>query len=450
MPADVLPASTPPGSAPSKSTPPPIAPDLQVAHVLFMDMIGYSRLQIDLQRSLIGELQAIVCATQEYTRANAQSALICRPTGDGMALVFLNDMLAPLRCAIEIATALRDLPRIKIRMGVHSGPLYIVQDINGSRDVHGDGIIMAQRVMDCGDDGHILLSGELAAMIGKVKPWSLYLTDVGECGIKHGQTIPLFSLTSRTPGKEFGNPRAPRKVMTHRTSTPPLVHLTAARSVEPENGQRALIYFTLFLMLFGTVGAAGWVTSSGFRTLCRAAFAFPAAASPAIKATGQDTENTAANVLTRDTQSDIAVTPQREAPSQPPPKSVPKSQPRNTRDKGSKGIHIAAHPLPPPQTTLPLPTAAPTGDEENVWHSFKTIAHVPKDGHGERILHVTYKFKDQVREADSEPLGEEGQLQLACEFQGATLTVRIEYGSGAVYQQDFVTAPDSIELEAKP
>ncbi len=450
MPADSLPASTPQEAAPSTSTPQILASDLQVAHVLFMDMIGYSRLQIDLQRSLIGELQAIVCATQEYTRANAQSALICRPTGDGMALVFLNDMLAPLRCAIEIATILRARPRIKIRMGVHSGPVYIVHDINGSRDVHGDGIIMAQRVMDCGDDGHILLSGELAAMIGKVKPWSLYLTDVGECGIKHGQTIPLFSLASREVGKEFGNPRAPRKVMTHRTSAPPLVHLTPARPVEPETGQRALIYLTLFLMLFGTAGAAGWAVSPGFRTLCRTAFALPAA-SPAVKAAGQDAENTGVRDLTLGAQSDVAITPGAEGPSRPQDsKSAPKSLPRRTSDKGNKGKHIPAQALPAPDPMLPLQPATVTGDEENVWHSFKTIAHVPKDGHGERILHVTYKFKDQVKEFESEALGEEGQLELACEFQGATLTVRIEYGSGAVYQQDFATAPDSIELEAKP
>src|SRR5512146_2735910 len=141
------------------------APRLELAHVLFMDIVGYSKLPMDEQQSVLSELKHAVRQTPQFLSADNTDQLIRLPTGDGMALVFFGDPEAPVRCAMELAQALRACPKIQLRMGVHSGPVYRIADINANRNVSGGGINLAQRVMDCGDAGHILVSAAVAEVL---------------------------------------------------------------------------------------------------------------------------------------------------------------------------------------------------------------------------------------------------------------------------------------------
>lgn len=179
---------------------------LETAHVLFMDIVGYSKLLIDQQKEALRKLQQIVLATSECCQAKPEN-LIRLPTGDGMALVFFGDPEAPVRCAIEISRALRDQAGIELRMGVHSGLVYHLADINTNMNVAGGGINIAQRVMDCGDTGHILVSKRVADDLGQLARWSNYLHDLGNAEVKHGLKVHVFNLF----GDDFGNADAPVK-----------------------------------------------------------------------------------------------------------------------------------------------------------------------------------------------------------------------------------------------
>ena len=180
---------------------------LETAHVLFMDIVGYSKLRIDQQKESIRKLQEIVSAADDCRRAQMNQNLIRLPTGDGISLVFFGDPEAPVRCAIEISRALRNQSEIGLRMGVHSGLVYRIADINTNMNVAGGGINIAQRVMDCGDSGHILLSKRLADDLGELTRWSDNLHDLGIAEVKHGVKIHVFNLC----GDDFGNPVPPAK-----------------------------------------------------------------------------------------------------------------------------------------------------------------------------------------------------------------------------------------------
>lgn len=182
--------------------------DLELAHVLFMDIVGYSKLPTDEQTQIVKQLQQIVSGTDTFQRAKANKQLISRSTGDGMALVFFSGPKAPVECAIEISGGLRSQPHIKLRMGVNSGAVYRVTDMNKTIDVAGTGINMAQRVMDCGDDGHILLSKSVADLLGELGEWRSRIHDLGECKVKHGVKVHVYNLCFG----EIGNPRAPAKM----------------------------------------------------------------------------------------------------------------------------------------------------------------------------------------------------------------------------------------------
>ena len=182
--------------------------DLELAHVLFMDVVGYSKTSVDDQREILGELNATVRETEQFRKADAQQKLICLPTGDGMALAFFTTPEAPVRCAMEIARALKNHPEIQLRMGVHTGPVNTVADVNERANVAGAGINMAQRVMDCGDAGHILLSQRVAEDLGQSREWSPLLHDLGECEVKHGVQVHLFNFH----GDDFGNAATPTRV----------------------------------------------------------------------------------------------------------------------------------------------------------------------------------------------------------------------------------------------
>src|SRR4029077_7579836 len=135
---------------------------LEIAHVLFIDIVGYSKLLINEQSEQMQKLKEIVRGTQQFRLAEAEGKLIRLPTGDGGALVFRTNLEAPVLCALEVAKALKDYPELRVRMGIHSGPVNEVTDLNEQANIAGAGINIAQRVMDCGDAGHILLSGHVA------------------------------------------------------------------------------------------------------------------------------------------------------------------------------------------------------------------------------------------------------------------------------------------------
>ncbi len=180
---------------------------LEIAHVLFIDIVGYSKLSINQQRSLVDELTQVVRSCDQYQKAHAADRLIKIPTGDGMALVFYTSPEAPAQCAVEINRALRGHPQLKLRMGVHSGPVSGVIDVNERANVAGAGINLAQRVMDCGDAGHILLSKHVAEDLEEYEEWRPLLHDLGACEVKHGVRIAVVSLHA----EDVGNPELPRK-----------------------------------------------------------------------------------------------------------------------------------------------------------------------------------------------------------------------------------------------
>src|SRR6266498_3794936 len=180
---------------------------LEIGHVLFMDLVGYSKLLLDEQRELLQRLTEIVRSTEQVRAAETADNLIQLPAGDGMALVFFNSPEAPVQCAIEIGKKLKQYPQIKLRMGIHSGPINEVRDVNDRANVAGAGINIAQRVMDCGDAGHILLSKRVAEDLAHSRKWRPYLHDLGECAVKHG--VPIFIVNLYTD--EIGNAQLPEK-----------------------------------------------------------------------------------------------------------------------------------------------------------------------------------------------------------------------------------------------
>jgi TolB-like protein/class 3 adenylate cyclase/Flp pilus assembly protein TadD len=193
-----------------QDTPAEPTPDLQleIAHLLLIDVVGYSKLLVDEQIELLQELTQIVRSTGSFRAAEARGELIRVSTGDGMALVFFHSPEEPARCALEISRALHDQPSIQLRMGIHSGPVNRVIDVNEKTNIAGSGINVAQRVMDCGDAGHILLSAHVAEDLYEYRHWQPYLHDLGECEVKYGLRLHLFNLYK----DGLGNPQVPEKL----------------------------------------------------------------------------------------------------------------------------------------------------------------------------------------------------------------------------------------------
>jgi class 3 adenylate cyclase len=172
---------------------------LEIAHVLLIDVVGYSKLLVNEQIEFLEELNQIVRSTECFRAAETAGKLIRVPTGDGMALLFFQSPEEPVRCALEISRTLKDHPRIRVRMGVHSGPVNRVTDVNDKTSFAGSGINVAQRVLDCGDAGHILLSKHVADDLSQYRHWQPYLQDLGECEVKHGLRLHLFNLCKGRP-----------------------------------------------------------------------------------------------------------------------------------------------------------------------------------------------------------------------------------------------------------
>jgi TolB-like protein/Flp pilus assembly protein TadD/class 3 adenylate cyclase len=180
----------------------------EIAHVLFIDIVGYSKLLTNEQKARIETLKNIVRGTEQYQRAKAEEKLLGLPTGDGGALVFRNDHEAPVLCAMEISRELKNHPELRVRMGIHSGPVNEVSDLNQQANVAGAGVNIAQRVMDCGDAGHILVSRHVAEDLEQDEDWRPLLHELGPCEVKHGVRVDLFSLYS----DEIGNANLPTKL----------------------------------------------------------------------------------------------------------------------------------------------------------------------------------------------------------------------------------------------
>jgi TolB-like protein/Tfp pilus assembly protein PilF len=185
---------------------------LEIAHVLFIDIVGYSKLSISDQHAAVEELTRIVRASEQFQRAEAASRLTRIPTGDGMALAFYTSPEAPVQCAVEISRALKEYPRLQLRMGIHSGPVGGLVDVNERANLAGAGLNMAQRVMDCGDAGHILLSKHVAEDLEEYEKWRPLLHDLGLCEVKHGVRLPVVNLYN----DQFGNAKLPQRFKTVR------------------------------------------------------------------------------------------------------------------------------------------------------------------------------------------------------------------------------------------
>src|SRR3954454_269415 len=180
---------------------------LEIGHVLFIDIVGYSKLLIEEQKERLHQLTEIVLATAQVSDSTDEQ-LVRLPTGDGMALVFRHSAEEPARCALEVAEALRKHPELSVRMGIHSGPVSEVTDVSGRTNIAGAGVNMAEGVMDCGEAGHILLSQHVADDLVQYRQWAPRLRDLGECEVKHGVRLRLVNLYA----EPLGNPQPPEKL----------------------------------------------------------------------------------------------------------------------------------------------------------------------------------------------------------------------------------------------
>jgi class 3 adenylate cyclase len=219
----------------------------RIGHVLFIDVVGYSKLLINEQTRLLRELNELVQGTEQFRAAEKKHRLVRIATGDGMALVFRDSPESPAQCALQISQALRSrtLP-FSIRMGIHCGPVSEVTDVNKQTNVAGAGINIAQRVMDCGDAGHILLSKHVAEDLEHHARWRSFLHDLGECEVKHGYRIALVNLYS----PEAGNPRPPEKI----------------RRIRKKQAANSLLVYSMTAALGLAIVGSSWFFSTHFST----------------------------------------------------------------------------------------------------------------------------------------------------------------------------------------
>jgi TolB-like protein/class 3 adenylate cyclase/Flp pilus assembly protein TadD len=222
--------------------------ELEIAHVLFIDVVGYSRLLINEQSALLAELNQLVRTTPHFCTAEAAGKLIRIPVGDGMALVFFTSPEAPVQCALEICKALQEHPHIHLRMGIHSGPVDPVTDVNDRSNVAGAGMNIAQRIMNCADAGHILLSKRVAEDLAQYGHWKSRLHDLGEIEVKHGAVISVFNLY----GEGFGNSQVPTRIKKQSRRLFPSPRQT------PTSRRRSAVRAVAFFVLPIAIGISAW------------------------------------------------------------------------------------------------------------------------------------------------------------------------------------------------
>ena len=204
---------------------------LEIAHVLFIDIVGYSTRLTDEQQALVDRLNQAVRSSDEFNKAAATGRLKKIPTGDGMALIFYNSPEQPVECAVEISRVLRHHPDLPVRMGVHSGPVSAVTDVNDRVNAAGVGINLAQRLMDCGDAGHILLSKRVAEDLQQNGRWRPHLHDLGEVEVKHGERVHVFNFYT----DDAGNSDPPKKLI--QTKPEQRSAVPSAEKVAPKGGR---------------------------------------------------------------------------------------------------------------------------------------------------------------------------------------------------------------------
>ncbi|MBA3960331.1 MAG: hypothetical protein H0X40_00310 [Chthoniobacterales bacterium] len=224
---------------------------LEIGHVLFVDIVGYSKLLINEQSELLQHLKEIVRESEQVRAADAEGKLIRLATGDGMALVFRNSPEAPAACALELSRADKQHPELQLRMGIHSGPINQVTDLNERANVTGAGINMAQRVMDCGDAGHILLSKRAADDLAEYRHWQQLLHDLGECEVKHGVTLSLVNLYTDTDG----NRELPAKLRRAREQQ-------TAKERAASRRRRMIVLIGIAVLILALAALVTWMESS--------------------------------------------------------------------------------------------------------------------------------------------------------------------------------------------
>ena len=215
------------------------------AHILYMDVVDSGLLPMEELRAVYERLNALVRETPEYDRAETTASVLSRPSGDGMALVLFSSLDAPAHCALELAAALKRYPNIRLRMGIHSGDVLRVHDINAHEDVTGEGIILAKRTMDCGDAGHILVSGSVAERLEKTETWKDFLHYIGVCETKHAHKVALWNLHNAA----VGNPKLPQQMVNQIAQNALTTEQTVLASMKRPTFKNAL--FLLYALLIG-------------------------------------------------------------------------------------------------------------------------------------------------------------------------------------------------------
>jgi TolB-like protein/Flp pilus assembly protein TadD len=258
-------ASDPSGMSPQVKT----KSELEIAHVLFIDTVGYSKLLINEQREVFDALNRVVKESDQFRKADAAGNVVRLPTGDGMALVFSDSPEAPAQCALEISKALRGVPSLPLRMGIHSGLVSRVVDVNNQVNIAGAGINIAQRVMNCGDRGHILLSKRAAADLVEYRHWQPFLHEIGECEMKHGIKISLVNFYNN----EVGNPALPDRCKPWISKSVPRATVIRHRRIALVVG--GLVVLISAVLAFYRIYVRNSADLDGHRTLSRANAVIP-------------------------------------------------------------------------------------------------------------------------------------------------------------------------------
>jgi hypothetical protein len=290
---------------------------LEIGHVLFVDIVGYSKLLTDEQSEALQELNQIVRSTEVVQEAEAAGQLIILPTGDGMALVFTGSVEGPAECALEVGRALRAQPSLPVRMGIHSGPVQHVRDANTRENVSGIGINVARRVMDCGDAGHILVSKRFADDLAQHRRWQPYLHDLGDVEVKHGVVVSLVNLYAET----IGNPVPPACVTGVRRTAP---GVPARKGLSPVAGAIFMIAALLLVLAIVAVIFTPAIMRSVDKNRAMSAPQPTATASPSL---GDAIQNIVKQRITEELQKNLPGKVHAPTPRIPPPPGNPSTPP---------------------------------------------------------------------------------------------------------------------------